>query len=246
MFAQAAQAMGHSVVVLQPGDTCPAAEFANVHHAANYDDTHALDALADQCVAASFEFESVPASSIEHLQSRIPVRPSAVALEISQSRSKEKAFAQQHAPESPPVPHVSITDAAQISEALERLGPSCLLKTDSLGYDGKGQVAVTPATDPVAACRALGGAPGILEARVDFACEISAILARTADGRTACHDVVENRHVDGILDTTIGNDRDAEPAGVLCHLVNGRGLGPTHRKHFLHTNKCCVISSNIN
>jgi 5-(carboxyamino)imidazole ribonucleotide synthase len=72
-----------------------------------------------------------------------------------------------------------------------------------MGYDGKGQVAVGARTDPAAAWRAMGSPRGILEAFVDFRCEVSVIVARAADGALAAYPTVENRHVNHILDTTI-------------------------------------------
>ena len=53
----------------------------------------------------------------------------------------------------------------------------------------------------------MGGKLGILEAFVDFACEVSVIVARTSDGALAVYPPVENRHVNHILDTTIAPAR---------------------------------------
>jgi 5-(carboxyamino)imidazole ribonucleotide synthase len=49
----------------------------------------------------------------------------------------------------------------------------------------------------------MGGTLGILEDFVDYACEVSVIVARGADGGMAVYPTVENRHVNHILDTTI-------------------------------------------
>ena len=49
--------------------------------------------------------------------------------------------------------------------------------------------------------------PSIVEAFVDFACELSVIVARGVTGETAVYDVVENEHVHGILDRTIAPAR---------------------------------------
>src|SRR5262249_11999495 len=54
-----------------------------------------------------------------------------------------------------------------------------------------------------AAWQRMGGSQGILEGFVDFACEVSVIVARGADGTMALYPPVENRHVNHILDTTI-------------------------------------------
>ena len=51
--------------------------------------------------------------------------------------------------------------------------------------------------------------PLILEGFVDFACEISVVCARGADGGYAAFDTVENRHRDHILDLTLAPARIA-------------------------------------
>ena len=57
--------------------------------------------------------------------------------------------------------------------------------------------------DLAEAWRALGADLGILEAHVDFAREISVIVARGLDGEIAAYVPVENRHGNHILDTTM-------------------------------------------
>ena len=49
----------------------------------------------------------------------------------------------------------------------------------------------------------MGDAPCIIEERVELEREISVVLARNINGETAIYPVAENRHENGILDTTI-------------------------------------------
>jgi 5-(carboxyamino)imidazole ribonucleotide synthase len=58
---------------------------------------------------------------------------------------------------------------------------------------------LNPGDDPVAAWRAIGESPAVLEAYVPFRCEVSVVLARGRDGATRAYDVVENVHSKGIL-----------------------------------------------
>jgi 5-(carboxyamino)imidazole ribonucleotide synthase len=58
------------------------------------------------------------------------------------------------------------------------------------------------ASDLAAAWRAIAADTAVLEGYVDFACEISVIIARGLDGTTACYIPVENRHRHHILDST--------------------------------------------
>ncbi len=74
------------------------------------------------------------------------------------------------------------------------LGLPAVLKTTRLGYDGRGQAILRTAEDAHAALARLAPAPFIMEAFVDFACEISVIVARGQDGTSVAFDPVENRH----------------------------------------------------
>ncbi len=208
MLAMAAARLGYRTHVFCPERDAPATHVAAAATIADYQDDAALDRFGAAVDVVTLEFENVPLHALERLAALIPVRPGARALAAAQDRIAEKSLMASLGV--PTTPWAPVDGPESLAAAHAHLGADCILKTTRLGYDGKGQVAVTPATDPAAAWRILGGAPGILEARVDFACEISVILARTADGRTACHDVVENRHVDGILDTSIAPARIAE------------------------------------
>jgi 5-(carboxyamino)imidazole ribonucleotide synthase len=64
------------------------------------------------------------------------------------------------------------------------------------------------------AWRRIGGEVAILEAFVDFACEISVVLARTAEGEWAAYPPVENRHRNHVLATTIAPARLAPPVAA--------------------------------
>ena len=85
-----------------------------------------------------------------------------------------------------------------------------MLKTTRLGYDGKGQAMLRVAGDLHPAFAALSPKPLILEGFVDFAQEISVVVARGEDGAYAAFDTVENRHRDHILDLTLAPARIPE------------------------------------
>jgi 5-(carboxyamino)imidazole ribonucleotide synthase len=98
-----------------------------------------------------------------------------------------------------------------------------------MGYDGKGQVLMTADSDAEEAWRRMGGEIGILEGFVDFACEISVIVARGGNGAWATYPPVENQHVSHILDTTIAPARiRAETAmraeAIARHIAEKLGL----------------------
>ena len=94
-----------------------------------------------------------------------------------------------------------------LTRAMRDFEYPAVLKTVRMGYDGKGQVTLSPDTKPEDAWRRMGGEVGILESFVDFSCEISVIVARSGNGAWATYPPVENHHVDHILDTTIAPAR---------------------------------------
>jgi 5-(carboxyamino)imidazole ribonucleotide synthase len=102
-------------------------------------------------------------------------------------------------------------------------------KTTRLGYDGRGQAVLRDESDIDAAWERLSPRPLIVEAFVDFACEISVIVARGESGATVTFDAVENRHRAHILDLTMAPARitaaQAEDAQTLArHLAAALNL----------------------
>jgi 5-(carboxyamino)imidazole ribonucleotide synthase len=83
------------------------------------------------------------------------------------------------------------------------LGLPMILKTAASGYDGKGQIRVDQAERASGAWAHLGRPPCVAEAWVDFAAEVSVVVARGHDGRAVCYPVALNRHQRHILDSTL-------------------------------------------
>jgi 5-(carboxyamino)imidazole ribonucleotide synthase len=100
-------------------------------------------------------------------------------------------------------PWVAVGTLAELEAAVARLGLPAVLKTTRLGYDGKGQAMLRGPEDLAPAFARLSPKPLILEGFVDFAREISVIVARGADGAMSAFDTVENRHRNHILDLTL-------------------------------------------
>jgi 5-(carboxyamino)imidazole ribonucleotide synthase len=200
MFAHAAQRLGYRVTVLDPQHDCPAGQVAQDHVVAAYEDTTACAALGRRVLACTTEFESVPAESLAAIAELVPVSPSAQALAICQHRAREKA--QFAAVGVPCAPHVRIeTDADLDAAGRTDLYPA-ILKTATLGYDGKGQLAVASADGLAAAWVMLGRRPCLLEQRLDLALEISVVVARGRDGEIVSLPAQQNLHRDGILAVT--------------------------------------------
>jgi 5-(carboxyamino)imidazole ribonucleotide synthase len=200
MFCIAARTMGYRVWVLDPDPDSPAGALADRHLRADYLDQAALNELCAHCAAVTTEFENVPAETLEFLESAVPVRPSSRAVAVARDRILEKTFIREQGLAT--APFFAINTEADLDYACTRLTLPALLKTAQLGYDGKGQVAVSGIDTARQGFADLGARPCVLEERVELAREISVILARGVDGDTAVYPPGENVHVNGILDTT--------------------------------------------
>jgi 5-(carboxyamino)imidazole ribonucleotide synthase len=202
MLALAAARLGFDVAILEREADSPAARVAAQVIVGAYDDEAALARLAEISDVVTYEFENVPAASVEALTARgAPVAPGAQALAVAQDRVAEKTFLNARG-----VPTVAFAEAASPQEAVEavaRIGAPALMKTRREGYDGKGQRWVEHAADAAAVFEALGGVPVIVEAPADFVRELSVIAARGGDGEIAVYPLGENHHEGGILRRTV-------------------------------------------
>ena len=205
MTALAATALGYRCHIYCPIADSPAKQASSLSTTAAYDDKEALARFAERVDVITFEFENVPADTAEFLAARKPVRPGPNALRIAQDRLAEKEFLRSIGVAT--APYRAVASEAELRSAIEAIGPRAILKTVRFGYDGKGQTPIRGDTDLTAAWRDFTTAAGILEGFVEFACEVSVIVARSEGGRCATYVPVENQHLHGILETTIAPAR---------------------------------------
>jgi 5-(carboxyamino)imidazole ribonucleotide synthase len=198
----------------------PAFDVATCKTQAAFDDEAALAAFARSVDAVTYEFENVSVDTARYLARTVPVRPSALALEVAQDRLAEKRFI---AGLSIPVaPFHAVDGPGDLRRAVDHLAAPAILKTRRLGYDGKGQVSLEPDVDAAAAWAALGTQPCVLEQRIAFACEISALVARGPDGALADYDCPRNTHENGILRRSLVPSGMPETDLARAHAIAGR------------------------
>jgi 5-(carboxyamino)imidazole ribonucleotide synthase len=199
MLSVAASRLGYRCHIFEPG-AAPAGDVAQKVTTASYGDEAALRAFAASVDVITYEFENVPTSALDLLESLRPIRPNRRALAISQDRISEKSFLNDLGLAT--APWSAVSSEADLRAAVDTLGLPAILKTTRLGYDGKGQVKLTAKADIPAAWTAMNGAASVLEGFVAFDREVSVIAARSHEGQVACFDPGENVHRDGILRTT--------------------------------------------
>ncbi len=227
MSAMAAARLGYRCHILTPETDSPAAQVSSAVTIGAYDDPAAIRAFAEAVDVITFEFENVSAGGLDLLAGLKPVRPSPAILRVSQDRVVEKSFI--NGAGAPSAPWAAVNTLAELQEAVRDLGLPAVLKTTRLGYDGRGQAVLRDDADMAAAWEQLAPKPLILEGFVDFACELSVIVARGADGAMVAFDAVENRHRHHILDITLAPAR-VSPAvadaarGTACRIAGALRL----------------------
>ena len=220
MSALAAARLGYRCHILTRETDSPAAQVSHGVTISDYSDPVSLRAFADGVDVISFEFENVSAEGLDLLASIRPVRPSPSVLRISQDRVDEKTFLNGAGVAT--APWAAVGSRRELDEAVRRLGLPAVLKTTRLGYDGKGQATLRAAGDLDGAWARLDPKPLVLEGFVDFAQEISVVVARGEDGGLSCFDTVENRHRDHILDLTLAPARISPAADQAAQTIGCR------------------------
>ncbi|MGI9621390.1 MAG: 5-(carboxyamino)imidazole ribonucleotide synthase [Acidimicrobiales bacterium] len=211
MLSAAAHRLGYRTAVLTGGakDT-PAGSVADIEIALPFDDETAVERLVAESDVITWEFENVDVRLADRaLESGVAVHPSAQIVASAQDRRLEKlALVDAGAPVAAWRPVDTILDWIN---AVDDLGTPAIAKTARFGYDGKGQVRINDKVAIEDAWGELAGEPAIIESVVDFTEEISVVVARGADGSVVHHGVMQNDHVDHILDTT------TVPAAIAPH-----------------------------
>ena len=201
MFALAARRLGYHVDVFAPEDDTPAGQIAYREVRAPYDDLDAVEGFARGVEVVTFEFENVPARTVEVASRHAPVRPDGSLLHATQDRVREKtALARSGLPVAP---FAVIESTDDLARAATEVGFPAVLKTAAWGYDGKGQQRVDDAAALASAYEALAGGRAVLERWIEFVGELSVVGARGHDGAVALYEPVWNEHRNHILDLTL-------------------------------------------
>ena len=200
MTALAAAQLGYRCHIFCSRADEPAVEVAAAHTVGAFDDVEALTRFAAAVDVITLEWENVPLATLDHFAKLKPVHPGRSVLAIAQDRGAEKGFARSLGVGT--ADFILVHSAAELAAVLKTIPLPAILKSTRMGYDGRGQVKIVPGMDAATAWSEMGGTAAILEAFVDFECEISVITARRADGVSASYPPVRNIHRNAILAET--------------------------------------------
>lgn len=200
MICMACQKLGMKVVVFSDQGNSPATFVTSEVIVADYLDKKALKKFADLVDVITFEFENIPFETLDFLASKKPVHPNPNILKTTQNRILEKNFLNSIG--------IKTTDFAEISslqdleKKLEKF-KKAILKTATMGYDGKGQYVLSSKEEAKKIFPKVKNQKLILEKFCKFSKEISVIVARSKSGEIACYEPLQNIHKSGILDESI-------------------------------------------
>ncbi|HET9050283.1 MAG TPA: 5-(carboxyamino)imidazole ribonucleotide synthase, partial [Candidatus Dormibacteraeota bacterium] len=219
----------------EPSASAPAGAVGEVVRA-GWDDPATLAPFANGLDVATWEVESVPASTASRLAEHVPVRPGSGWLTLAGARHVEKATLT--AAGLATARFVPVASRRALDQALALVGTPAILKTARFGYDGRGQRVIRGPRQVAEAWDALGlpdhdpGEPvAVVEELVEFTRELAIIAVRGEGGETAFYPLVETRQRDGQLHAalapapglTAGLQADAEGKAIAL-LRHGDGV----------------------
>ncbi len=199
MIAEAAQTMGHRCIALDPAKDAPAFAVCERAIVAAYDDVAALRELCEASDVVTYEFENIPAEVLQPLCEEFNIKQGCRPLLDSQDRIREKNNAANNG--LTPPKYAAVDGEASLLEAIGVVGLPAVLKSRTMGYDGRGQAIIRTEAD-IDGVRELLSVPCVLEEFVKFDYEVSAVVVR-AENEATVFPVGQNIHRRGVLDLSI-------------------------------------------
>ena len=194
MLAIAAKKLEIKTVIFCDDIDAPAQKFSNEFIHGKYDDQNKIKEFIKKVNVITYEFENIPYEMLHKINKIKPVLPKPSINRIIQHRIAEKDFVNNLNIRT--TRYVSIEKKSEM-ESVEDLLPG-LLKTVTLGYDGKGQHPIN-SLDDLDSINIDYSKGYILEKLVRLKKEISIIITRFSDQKYEIYEPIENSHEDQIL-----------------------------------------------
>ncbi|HSV41699.1 MAG TPA: 5-(carboxyamino)imidazole ribonucleotide synthase [Nocardioidaceae bacterium] len=199
MMAQSAVGLGLPLRLLAEAPGVSAAQVVVDTTVGDYRSLDDLRAVAEGCAVVTFDHEHVPTEHLEALTAEgHACRPGPSALVSAQDKGVMRSTLTALGVPCPR--HAVVAHRADLEAFASTVGYPFVLKTTRGGYDGKGVWVVSSAdeAEKVLAEATPAGVGVLAEEKVDFARELSALVARSPSGQVAAYPVVESVQRDGI------------------------------------------------
>jgi 5-(carboxyamino)imidazole ribonucleotide synthase len=193
LLSQAANKLNIETVIFSDDKNSPAKNLTKNFIIGNYDDENLIKEFLSKVNIITYEFENIPYKILKKLNEIKPVLPKPEINKLIQNRFTEKDFLNKNNIRTTRYALIKDEDDIKINDGLI---PG-LLKTCTLGYDGKGQFKINKKDD--ISSEIDFSKEYILEKFINLKKEISVIISRFGHQRYEIYEPIENVHQDQIL-----------------------------------------------
>ncbi len=192
-LSDAAKKIQIKTVIFSDDINAPAKHFADNFVYGSYDDQSVIDNFINMVDLVTYEFENIPYNILKIIDQKKKVFPNPKINKLVQNRLTEKNFLNKNNIQTSK--YIFVKDIEDI-KVNQKLIPG-LLKTCTLGYDGKGQYKINNVDDinnNIDFTKEY-----ILEKLINLKKEISVIITRFGNQKYEIYEPIENVHEDQIL-----------------------------------------------
>jgi len=193
LLAVAANKLNVKTVIISDDKDAPAKNFTNKFIFGDYNDEKLISEFIDLVDVVTFEFENIPFDILKKINQKKYVLPKPEINKLIQNRLIEKDFLNKNNIQTTRYAYIQNFEDIMINQ---KLIPG-LLKTCTLGYDGKGQYklnSINDVNDNIDFSKDY-----ILEKLINLKKEISVIITRFGHQKYEIYEPIENVHEDQIL-----------------------------------------------
>jgi len=202
MMGLEARRMSINLAYLDPEINCPASTISDQMIVSDFKDEKAIIELAKKSDVLTYEIELANSSVLKGLESRgYVVHPASQVLYTIQNKIRQKKFLRDNR-----IPVPDFEEVISIEQAKKICKEFCyplVLKACEDSYDGRGNFLINSPSDVERGIQYFKGRRCMIEKFIHFSKEISVMVARNFQGQIVSFPVVQNIHINNILDTTI-------------------------------------------
>ena len=194
MLSVAAKKLDIKTIIYCDDKDAPAKNFSDDFICGQYQDVQKINEFVNKVDVITYEFENIPYSTLKEMNKLKPVLPKPSVNRLIQHRIAEKDFINKLNIRT--TRYTSVEKKSDF-ETLEDFLPG-ILKTTTMGYDGKGQYPIKK-IDDVNNLNIDFSKGFILEKLVKLKKEISVVITRFGINNYEIYEPIENLHQDQIL-----------------------------------------------
>ena len=197
LLCTAAKKLNIKTIIFSDDENAPAQNFCDEFIFGKYNDQEKINLFTSKVDLVTFEFENIPVETLKLIDEVKKVLPKPRINKIIQNRLSEKDFVNKL--------NIRTTSYVGVKNENELISNVNLipgiLKTTTLGYDGKGQFKINDVKD-LERLNIDYSKDYILEKLVKLKQEISVIITRFGHQKFEIYEPIENYHEDQILRTS--------------------------------------------